>query len=124
LIAPADHLVLPLACGRSLNGERKPAAILRKLWAADRAAVVLTDSARGGFVRQAGDAILSHVPAHTVLAVDTTGAGHCFHGAYALARAEGKSPRASARYAAAALQWQRRARVEHPFRLIKPRFGM
>ena len=43
-----------------------------------------------------------HIPAHRVTAVDTTGAGDCFHGAYAFALAEGKSPVTCALYATAA----------------------
>jgi sugar/nucleoside kinase (ribokinase family) len=48
------------------------------------------------------DAILWQVPAHEVRAVDTTGAGDCFHGAYAFALMEGKSPADAALYANAA----------------------
>ena len=43
-------------------------------------------------MRQKGDAVLWHIPAHRVRAVDTTGAGDCFHGAYAFALTEGKAP--------------------------------
>ena len=43
-------------------------------------------------MRQKGDVVLWHIPAHKVTAVDTTGAGDCFHGAYAFALTEGKSP--------------------------------
>ncbi|PYE31081.1 MULTISPECIES: PfkB family carbohydrate kinase [unclassified Rhizobium] len=102
LIALADHLVLPLAYAEAQTGETAPAAILRHLWTDDRAAVVLTDGDRGAFVRQAGDAGNWHVPAYAVRAVDTTGAGDCFHGAYALALARGQPPIDCVRYAAAA----------------------
>ena len=44
-------------------------------------------------MRQKGDAVLWHIPAYRVRAVDTTGAGDCFHGAYAFALTEGKPPR-------------------------------
>ncbi len=43
-----------------------------------------------------------HVPAYEVKAVDTTGAGDCFHGAYAFALTQGKQPVACAVYATAA----------------------
>ena len=43
-----------------------------------------------------------HVPAHSVKAVDTTGAGDCFHGAYAFALTEGRTPLDAARFATAA----------------------
>lgn len=102
LIALADHLVLPLAYAEAHTGETAPAAILQRLWADDRAAVVLTDGDRGAFLRQAGDVRDWHVPAYAVRAVDTTGAGDCFHGAYALALSRGEPPIDCVRYAAAA----------------------
>ncbi len=102
LMAACNHLVLPMAFGQSATGRDAPADILRDLWSDDREAVVLTDGARGAYIRQRGDSALWHVPAHPVVAVDTTGAGDCFHGAYALGLAEAKSPLAAATYAAAA----------------------
>lgn len=102
ILACADHLVLPLAFGQEYTGESDPTMILDKLWSEDRSAVVLTDGERGTYLRQSGDAIRWHVPAYQVQAVDTTGAGDCFHGAYALALAEGKSPLDCIAYATAA----------------------
>ena len=102
LMRLADHLVLPLAFAQAYTGESGAAAILRELWSDDRAAVVLTDGDRGAYMRQKGDAVLWHIPAHKVRAVDTTGAGDCFHGAYAFALTEGKSPVDCALYATAA----------------------
>lgn len=99
LLACADHLVLPYAFGQTQTGESDPAAILRQLWAQDRSAVILTRGEQGIYVRQAGDDTVWHIPALKVRAVDTTGAGDCFHGAYAFALAQGKSPLASALFA-------------------------
>ena len=48
------------------------------------------------------DGALHHVPAVPVQVVDTLGAGDIFHGAYALALAEGKPVLAAARFASAA----------------------
>jgi sugar/nucleoside kinase (ribokinase family) len=76
--------------------------ILSGLWSDDRAAVVLTDGERGSYMRQRGDSVLWHIPAHRVSTVDTTGAGDCFHGAYAFALTEGKGPVDAALYATAA----------------------
>jgi sulfofructose kinase len=45
---------------------------------------------------------VQHIPAFRVTAADTTGAGDVFHGAYALALAEGRSARDAARFAGAA----------------------
>ena len=102
LLAAADHLVLPLAFGQSVTGRTQPEEVLAALWSDTRAAVVLTDGARGAWLRQRADPALWHIPAHPVAAVDTTGAGDCFHGAYALALAEGKAPLQAAQYAGTA----------------------
>lgn len=102
LLSLSDHLVLPYAFGQSRTGEAEPAAILRALWAQDRAAVILTRGEQGSYVRQAGDTTLWHVPAPRVQAVDTTGAGDCFHGAYAYALVQGCSALDSAGFANAA----------------------
>jgi sugar/nucleoside kinase (ribokinase family) len=102
LMALADHLVLPLGFARVYTGESAAASILGRLWSDDRTAVVLTDGSRGCYVRQDGDAVLWHVPACRVEAIDTTGAGDCFHGAYAFALTEGKPPVDAALYATAA----------------------
>ena len=93
LMSLSDHLVLPLDLRRPIPARARPTAILHKLWSDDRSAVVLTDGDRGAYVRQKGDAVLWHVPAHKVRAVDTTGAGDCFHGAYAFALTRGQAAR-------------------------------
>ena len=102
LIALSDHLILPYGFAQSYAGKSGAAAILRKLWSEDRAAVVLTDGDRGAHILQKGDAVLWRIPAYKVQAVDTTGAGDCFHGAYAFALMEGMAPLACALYATAA----------------------
>jgi sugar/nucleoside kinase (ribokinase family) len=102
LMGLADHLVLPYGFARAYTGEADPAAILRRLWSDDRAAVVLTDGDRGSYVRQKGNAGPWHIPAQKVTPVDTIGAGDCFHGAYASALTEGKPPVSCALYATAA----------------------
>jgi sugar/nucleoside kinase (ribokinase family) len=48
------------------------------------------------------DGAASHVPAPAVVAVDTLAAGDVFHGAYALALAEGRAIRDAARFASCA----------------------
>jgi len=102
LIDLSDHLVPPIAFARSHTGMSDPADILRQLWLDDRTAVVLTDGAEGAYVRQKGDAVLWHIPSYKVASVDTTGAGDCFHGAYAFALTEGNSPLSAALHATAA----------------------
>jgi sugar/nucleoside kinase (ribokinase family) len=102
LMALVDHLVVPRAFAEAQAGSPDTAAILKALWSPRRAAVVVTDGGRGADLRQRGDGKWWHLPAHAVDTVDTTGAGDCFHGAYALAVAEGGSPLDCARQAAAA----------------------
>lgn len=102
ILGLADHLVLPLAFGQAYTREAGPSAILDKLWSAERSAVVLTDGDHGCHVRQRHDEIKWHFPAYPVRAVDTTGAGDCFHGAYCLALAQGRAPLDCVAYATAA----------------------
>jgi sugar/nucleoside kinase (ribokinase family) len=102
VLAIADHLLLPISFGRSCTGEDDPAVVLERLWTPDRSAVVLTDGERGSYIRQKGEAELWHLPAYAVHAVDTTGAGDCFHGAYAFALAQGMRPLGCVGYATAA----------------------
>ncbi|MCF3642052.1 PfkB family carbohydrate kinase [Rhizobium sp. TRM95111] len=102
IMALADHLVLPLAFGQASTGESVPLAVLDKLWTEERSAVVLTDGDHGSYVRQRDDATRWHFPAYEVQAIDTTGAGDCYHGAYCLALAQGKAPLDCVAYATAA----------------------
>jgi sugar/nucleoside kinase (ribokinase family) len=102
LIGLSSHLVLPRAFAEAFSGQDSVVAILRKLWSDGRTAVVLTDGGKGCYVRQLDDNAAWHIPAHKVIAVDTTGAGDCFHGAYAFALTEGRPPLASALFANAA----------------------
>lgn len=102
MLTLSDHLVLPYAFGQSQTGKTDPAAILRALWAQDRTSVILTRGELGSYIRQAGDNTLWHLPPHQVQAVDTTGAGDCFHGAFAYALTQGCSALDSAVFANAA----------------------
>lgn len=89
LLALVDHLIVSkdFACG--FTGARTPAAAAQKLWRSDRAVVVVTCGAGGCWFLEAGAAGARHFPAFPVRAVDTTGCGDVFHGAYAAALARG-----------------------------------
>ena len=82
LVDTADHLVIPLSFGASLTGAEDPGDIATALWNDGRSAVVLTDGTRGshGFTSPTQRV---YVAAFPVTAVDTTGCGDAFHGAYA-----------------------------------------
>ncbi|TIT37969.1 MAG: permease [Mesorhizobium sp.] len=102
LIALCDHLILPLGFARTATGRRSPAEILDVLWLPSRSALVLTDGGRGVYYRGRGEEGLWHLPPHRVEVVDSTGAGDCFHGAYALALTRGADTAGRVAFAAAA----------------------
>jgi sulfofructose kinase len=62
--------------------------------------VGVTNGAEGVFFRDGGG--IGHEPAFQVAAVDTLGAGDVWHGAFALALAEGRPERQAVRFASAA----------------------
>ncbi len=82
------------------TGLEDPLAALRRLAAALPGRVAVTCGARGVVWWEEGRP--RHRPAFAVAAVDTTGAGDVFHGAYAVARAEGRPLPAALDFAAAA----------------------
>ncbi|TPN84972.1 permease [Mesorhizobium sp. CU2] len=102
LIALCDHLILPLGFARAATGCPSPAEMLDRLWSPSRSAVVLTDGGRGVYYRGREETGLWHLPPHRVAVVDTTGAGDCFHGAYAHALTRGADTAGRVAFAAAA----------------------
>ena len=92
-LAPrAGHLVASEACARAALDGRDPAAVapalLRSALAAGRDAVVVVTLGSRGLV-WSSPAASGAVPAFRIEAIDTTGAGDAFHGAYALGLARG-----------------------------------
>ena len=85
---------------RIATGETDPEAGLRRVVAPAARAVGVTLGADGSLWRI--DGALSHIPAHPVAVRDTTGCGDVFHGAFALAMAERRTPLDAARFASAA----------------------
>lgn len=102
LISQSDHLVLPWEFASKATGETQASAILKALWSPDRLSIVVTKGAEGAYVLQKDDDTMWHIPAHKVTPVDTTGAGDCFHGAYAVALVDNKPPLECALFASAA----------------------
>ncbi len=82
LVDAADHLVIPLSFGAMLTGASDPVVIAERLWSPEREAIVLTDGTDGAYAFDSPSMVV-HVPAFAVTAVDTTGCGDAFHGAYA-----------------------------------------
>ena len=103
LLELVDHLVISQAFAERLTGEADPGAAAAKLWTGRRAAVMVTCGADGcwWFDGAEGKAAQHH-PAIDVDAVDTTGCGDVFHGAYASALARGLDLHERIRFASAA----------------------
>jgi len=111
LVSLADYVIFSApALARFANAresvENSPAA-LRIAQGRCPGVVGVTVGAEGFFWLEAGEVL--HAPAPAVAVVDTLGAGDVFHGAFALAVAEGKSLAEAARFAntAAALKCTR-----------------
>jgi sulfofructose kinase len=101
LLALVDHPIFSQRMAEALTGEKDAGRAAAKLWNNERAVVVVTCGGRGAwFVGCAEEP--RHVPAFKLNAVDTTGCGDVFHGAYAAALARGRSAEECVRFAAAA----------------------
>ncbi|WP_376100261.1 PfkB family carbohydrate kinase [Roseomonas sp. CCTCC AB2023176] len=98
LVPLADHAVFSEPGLAALTGMGEPEAALRSLDL--RATAGVTLGARGYLWRDAGG--LHEAPGLPVEALDTLGAGDCFHGALSLAIAEGVPMARAARFANAA----------------------
>jgi sulfofructose kinase len=99
LLDLATHAAFAAQGLRDLTGLDDPCAGLEAL-PKMAAWVGVTNGAGGVFFRHEGE--IRHEPAFPVDAVDTLGAGDTWHGAFALALAEGQSERAAVRFASAA----------------------
>jgi sulfofructose kinase len=111
LLALTNHPILPQGYALELTGTKDTRDAATALWDATRRAVVVTMGAEGCWYVSAespGEAI--HQPAFVVAAVDTTGCGDVFHGAYAscLSRGLPMAERVRVASAAAAIKATRR----------------
>lgn len=103
LLALADHLILSRDFALNLTGTDNSAAAARALWAPDRQAVVITCGGDGSWYVSAQEPSVPHEqPALAIDAVDTTGCGDVFHGAYAAALVHGLEVAAAVRFASTA----------------------
>jgi sugar/nucleoside kinase (ribokinase family) len=92
LAQEVDHLIVGTNFAARLTEQADPPAMVAALWHAERAAVVVTAGDQGCWyaARETGGTV-RHAPAFPVTAVDTTGCGDVFHGAYAARLAAGDS---------------------------------
>jgi sugar/nucleoside kinase (ribokinase family) len=107
LLALTDHLIISSPFAAALTGLSDPASIIDKLWSEERAIVGVTCGPEGCWYRSREEGqTVNHQPAFSVPAVDTTGCGDVFHGAYAsaLTRQMGSRDRILFASAAAALK--------------------
>jgi sulfofructose kinase len=100
LLAAASHVVFGQQGLESLAGGDDLAAGLRLAGSMTRAFLACTAGGDGVHWIEGGQ--LRHLPAFAVEAVDTLGAGDVFHGAFALALAEGMAEPEALRFASAA----------------------
>ncbi len=87
LIAFSTDVILPIATARALTGRETPEDVVRVLAGMTPGQGVITHGVSGSWAFTP-EGIL-HQPAFQVAAVDTTGCGDVFHGAYAAGLLEG-----------------------------------
>ena len=107
---------LILACLTAVAGAESPAdgtwrfTMSSPMGAVDATVALKTEGEKltgtfdlgGGRVWAVEDGTIAHIPAFVVETVDTLGAGDVWHGAFALALAEGQGAREAIRFASAA----------------------
>lgn len=85
----SDHLILSEDFAIKITNENSPAKALEKIWHVKRNTVIITCGAAGCWALSNNLDKPTAFPAFQVHALDTTGCGDVFHGAYAAALAKG-----------------------------------
>lgn len=101
LLEWVDHLIVSEDFAKRMTGAGSPERAVAGLWHPRCKTVVVTAGEAGCWYQGAPDAPPCHQPAFKVDAVDTTGCGDVFHGAYAAALARGLPLSERIRFAAA-----------------------
>ena len=113
LLGLVDHLILSEGFARKLTGVLNPAEATRTLWTKNREVVIVTCGAKGCYYLASGDEPPKSLPAFKIKALNTTGCGDVFHGAYALALARGLELEERIRFASAAAACKATQREGH-----------
>lgn len=100
LVGTASHVAFSQQALREVSGEDDPRAGLAKVAAGVPTWLAVTLGKEGVLFIERGE--VRHSPAFPVETVDTLGAGDVWHGAFALALAEGQGEEAAIRFASAA----------------------
>ena len=100
LVPHTDYLVASAAFARDFSSEDDPARALEKL--SQLAPFVVITRGKDGLLWKSDSGVTGSMRAFAVDAVDTTGAGDTFHGAFALGVARGMEFTDNLRYASAA----------------------
>jgi len=87
LIELGTHIILPLSAAQRLSGRSPVGEALHKLAAWTQGQVIATDGVNGSWAHTREG--IHHQPAFKVEALDTTGCGDAYHGAYASALLDG-----------------------------------
>lgn len=101
ILRHASHVIFSADALRASTKQDDLGAALAEVAALTPAYLAVTSGADGTLSR-ATDGGVHHLPAFPVAPVDTLGAGDVFHGAFALAIAEGRNPTEASRFGAAA----------------------
>jgi sulfofructose kinase len=102
LVDLIDHPIFSRRAAEELTGEANPADAAARIWNESREAAIVTCGEEGLWFVSREQRAPRHVPAFKVNAVDTTGCGDVFHGAYAAALAQGLPLVERIRFASAA----------------------
>jgi len=100
LVATASHVAFSAQALQELSGEEDPRAGLARVAREVSTWLAVTLGKEGVLFIENGE--VACIPAFAVEAVDTLGAGDVWHGAFALALAEGQGEREAIRFASAA----------------------
>lgn len=110
LMSLVDHLVVPERFAQERTGRGNPGPAAEALLQPHHRAVVVTCGDRGSWFVGEDMSKAAHQPAFPVRAVDTTGCGDVFHGAYAAGLVKGMDLAARVRFASAVAALKARRR--------------